>query len=237
MSLDDIGDAIAGGALEGGAEGLAGSVPLPPYPSEGPAMPPPPGEGHDSGEEPGPEGPPEHRSVVPIVLALLLTALVGLGGFALVSWASGGAACEGDAFRSVRFGYCTETPAGWVAEAAEGEDSSLDRFLLQDGAAAITVTAVPLTRGQDLARFEQFVRAYAEEAGATTGVSSATEVDGVDAIAFDSRLEGPDGVVRSREVVFAREGIAWRVTLASDDVAFDASIRRLDELLGSWRFV
>ncbi|CAN5673934.1 hypothetical protein BH18ACT17_BH18ACT17_16110 [soil metagenome] len=185
---------------------------------------------------PGDEGP-ERRSALPVVLALVLTALVGVGAFALVSWARGGAACETGAFESVRFGYCAEPPGGWLAAAAEGEDTSLDRFLLQDGAATITVTAVPLTRGQDLARFEQFVRGFDEEAGATTGSSSQREVDGADAVAFDVTLDGPDGVTRSREVLFARDGIAWRVTLADDQVGFEASARRLDEMLETWRFV
>jgi len=37
--------------------------------------------------------------------------------------------------------------------------------------------------------------------------------------------------------LFARDGIAWRVTLADDQVGFEASARRLDELLETWRFV
>ena len=88
--------------------------------------------------------------------------------------------------------------------AAEGAETPLDRFFVQDGAATITVTAVPLTQGQDLARFEQFVRGYVEDAGATTGVVATGEVDGVEAVAFDVRLDGADGAVRSREVLFAR---------------------------------
>jgi hypothetical protein len=37
-------------------------------------------------------------------------------------------------------------------------------------------------------------------------------------------------------VLFAREGIAWRVTLADDAIGFTSSVRRLEELLESWRF-
>ena len=98
------------------------------------------------------------------------------------------------------------------------------------------MTAVPLTKGQDLARFEQFVRGYAEDAGGRTGAASSLEVDGVEAVAFDVTVEGPDGIVRSREVLFTRDGVAWRVTLADEDVGFEANLRRLDELLESWRF-
>jgi hypothetical protein len=43
--------------------------------------------------------------------------------------------------------------------------------------------------------------------------------------------------VRSREVLFTRDGVAWRVTLADEDVGFEANLRRLDEFLESWRFI
>lgn len=230
MSLDDLGDAIA----EGAVDGLASSLPGPPLQ---PGLPPPPSTG---GRDDGPGSPPSDdeetpRAIVPVALALALIVLVVVGGFALVSWARG-APCDEADFRSTRFGYCASTPAGWIAEAAQEEGAPLDRFMLQDGAAIITVTAVPLTRGQDLARFEQFVRGYDESAGATTSGSRDLEVDGVGATAFDVTLEGPDGDVRSREVLFTREGVAWRVTLADERVGFEASARRLAQLLESWRF-
>jgi hypothetical protein len=175
--------------------------------------------------------------VLPVLLAIALTAVVAVGAVALVSWARGGGGCEGGSFESPRFGYCVRAPAGWTAAAAEGGGTPLDRFFVQDGAATITVTAVPLTQGQDLARFEQFVQGYVEDAGATTGSSRPVTVDGVEGVMFDVGLDGADGQIRSREVLFARDGIAWRVTLADEQVAFDASARRLDELLASWRFV
>jgi hypothetical protein len=164
----------------------------------------------------------------------VLTVLVVAGAVGLVRWARGGATCDAGAFESERFGYCASTPAGWVAAAA-GE-GSVDRFLVPDGAGVITVTAVLLSKGQDLARFEQFVRGYVEEAGGRAGASSPLEVDGQPATAFDVTLDGPDGVVRSREVLVARDGVAWRVTLADDEVGFSSSARQLDELLASWRF-
>jgi hypothetical protein len=236
MDLDDLAVAIA----EGAAEGFASSVPLPPRPGQEwfpPLPPPPPGGPEGGGPPPPPERPrEERRPVVPIVVAIALTVLVGVGAFALVSWARGGAPCEEGDFRSARFGYCVRTPSGWVAAAAESEGTALDRFLLPDGAATITVTAVPLTKGQDLARFEQFVRGYDEQAGGTPGESSPREVGGVDALTFDVTLEGPDAVTRSREVLFVRDGIAWRVTLADEETSFEASTRQLDEMLGTWRF-
>ncbi len=181
----------------------------------------------------GPE--PRHGPVV--FLAIALAVVVAVGTVALVSWARGGGGCEPGSFESRRFGYCVRAPSGWLASAAEDAATPLDRFVVPDGAATITVTAVPLTQGQDLARFEQFVRGYVEDAGATADPSHPVTVDGVEGVAFDVRLEGADGQVRSREVLFARDGIAWRVTLADEQVGFDANARRLDEMLESWRFV
>lgn len=228
MPLDDLGDAVVGGM----ADGVAGSLPMPPA---GPGLPPPPGAGEDR-DVAGSPAEPERRATVPVVLALLLTAVVGVGAFLLVSWAGGGSGCEPGAFESARFGYCARPPSGWNSAAAEGRDTPLDRFLAPDGPGAITVTAVPLSKGQDLTRFEQFVRGYDEQAGASVGASSTLAVDGVNAISFDVRLDGPDGTVVSREVLFAREGVAWRVTLADDEVGYDSSLRRLDAMLASWRF-
>jgi hypothetical protein len=234
MPFDELGEAIVEGALEGSTS----SMPLPPVPAGGSPMPPPPGYGGGGEGPPPPEEPeqPGRRTTVPIVIAILATALVGVGAFGLVTWASGGSGCAAGDFESVRFGYCARAPGGWIATAAQGDDEALDRFLLQDGAATITVTAVSLTKGQDLARFEQFVRGYDEDAGGRTGAGAPLEVDGAEAVAFDVTVEGPDGVVRSREVLFTSDGIAWRVTLADEEVGFEANLRRLDEFLESWRF-
>ncbi|MGH2631724.1 MAG: hypothetical protein ACRDHI_14360, partial [Actinomycetota bacterium] len=178
----------------------------------------------------------ERRSRAPVVLAFLLTALVGFGAWTLISWARGGAACEAGAFESPRFGYCVRAPGGWTAEAAGDEGPALDRFILPDGPATITVTAVRLSKGQDLARFEQFVRGFDEDAGATLGESAQAEVGGAMGVTFDVTMEDGDGTTLGREVLFVREGTAWRVQLADDEPGFEASAHQLDEMLASWRF-
>ena len=207
-----------------------------------PPLPPPPGAptAPATPEALGPQAPgaePEPRHRLAVFMAIALAAVVAVGAVALVSWARGGGGCEQGSFESRRFGYCVRAPSGWTAVAAEGAATPLDRFFLSDGAATITVTAVPLSQGQDLARFEQFVRGYVEDAGATADPSHPVTVDGVEGVAFDVRIEGVDGRVRSREVLFARDGIAWRVTLADEQVGFEANAHRLDEMLESWRFV
>lgn len=238
MSLDDLGEAVVGGAIEGAVEGVAQSLgnSLPPEPPGGPPLPPPPGfGGGDEGEPPSP-GEPERRATVPLALALVLMLVVGAGAYALVTWARGGAACEEGDFESPRFGYCVRTPGGWTAEAAGKEGAPLDRFLMPGGSATITVSAVRLSKGQDLDRFEQFVRAFDERAGATLGASTSTEVDGAPAVVFDLTVETPDGVTMGREVLFSQDGIAWRVQLADEEAGIDASVTRLEEMLETWRF-
>ena len=182
-----------------------------------------------------PEAEPESRSGPAVFLAIALAAAVVLGAVALVWWARAGAGCEQGSFESPRFGYRGRTPSGWTAVAAE-DAACCSIASLPDGAATITATAVPLTQGHDLARFEQVVRGYVEDAGATADPSRPVTVDGDEGVAFDVRLEGDDGQVHSREVLFARDGIAWRVTLADDQVGFEANAHRLDEMLESWRF-
>lgn len=236
MSLDDLGEAIAAGAAEGMAEGVASSIPIPPDPPAGPPLPPPPGYVGGEEGEPPPPGEPERRATVPLALALVLTLLVGAGAFALVTWARGWAACEEGDFESPRFGYCVRTPGGWTAEAAGEDGPPLDRFLMPGGSATITVTAVRLSKGQDLARFEQFVRAFDERAGATLGGSTSTEVAGAPAVVFDLSVEAPEGVTMGREVLIARDGIAWRVQLADEEAGIAASVARLEEMLATWRF-
>ncbi|HEY7763082.1 MAG TPA: hypothetical protein VIC52_08725 [Actinomycetota bacterium] len=206
-----------------------------------PPLPPPPGADVDDRDGVDEEVEVEvqderRRATVPVVLALVLTILVGAGAFAAFSWAGGGASCNDGDFDSIRFGYCVRAPSGWVAQAAEEGGASHDLFVLPSSAATITVTAVPLTKGQDLGRFEQFVRGYVEDAGGSAGPSSSLDVDGEEAVAFDVTVDGPGGGVRSREVLITRDGMGWRVTLADDEVGFDSSLRRLDELLSTWRF-
>lgn len=171
-----------------------------------------------------------------MVLALVLAVVVGVGAWRLVSWAQGGGRCEAGDFESPRFGYCVRTPGGWTAEAAGNDGPPIDRFLVPDGAATITVTAAKLSQGQDLARFEQFVRTVDEQGGGTLGASSSIEVGGVTAVAFDLTIDSPDGITLGREVLFAQDGIAWRVQLADDEAGFDSSVGRLDEMLDTWRF-
>jgi hypothetical protein len=208
---------------------------LPPPPGA-----PPPAEPTDGSERVGssPEivATGERRSSAAVVLALLLTVAVGLGAWALISWARGSDTCEAGAFESVRFGYCVRAPGGWTAEAAGDEGPALDRFLMADGPGTITVTAVLLSKGQDLARFEQFVRGFDEDAGATLGQSRRTEIDGAAAVSFDITTEDGDATTLGREVLFVREGTAWRVQLADDEPGFEASVRQLDDMLATWRF-
>jgi hypothetical protein len=218
---------------------------LPPTPSfpeppggvgEGP--PPPPGsvERAPPAEEPAP--PQKRSSRWPVVLAVVLVLFVIGGAVALYSWATGGPSSCGDGdFTSARFGYCTAIPSGWDVVAPNGDDAATaDRFQQPAASGTIEVTAVPLSGGQDLDQFTTYVRQLDEEAGWVVGRSTPTQVADIDAVTFDIEA-GTDAATRSREVVFVRDGFAWRVQLADGASSFDASTRALDQLLGAWVFL
>jgi hypothetical protein len=202
---------------------------LPPLPA------PPPGRDEVEHAPVVPEEEPSSRW--PVVAALLGLLIVGGGVVALLDWVLGGpTVCEEGSFTSDRFGYCTQVPSGWEAAAAT-DDEVADRFLRPTDAGTILVTAVPVSDGQDLERFADYVRGLDTEAGATVGKMNGVEVAGVEAVMFDVTAGAEDDATRSREVVFLRDGSAWRVQLADASLSFDASTRALDELLEGWVFV
>jgi hypothetical protein len=212
----------------------------PPYGDEpGRVLPPSPGQEVEPPEVP--EQPDESRSSRwPVALAVFALFGVAAGVALVLAWVLGGpATCgEGD-FSSDRFGYCARVPSGWevVASTDDGAGLATGDRLQQPGApGTILVTAVPLSTGQDLERFATFVRGLGRDAGWDVGDMSSTEVAGAEAMTFDLAA-GEDGETQSREVVFVRDGFAWRVQLADGATSFDASTRALDDLLASWVFL
>ena len=51
-----------------------------------------------------------------------------------------------------------------------------------------------------------------------------------------TRPLGASGAITARTVVFARDGIAWRIQFADATDAFDESVGDLDRMLGTWQF-
>jgi hypothetical protein len=185
-----------------------------------------------------PVAPEEERSSLWPILAALFGLLVVAGGVViLMSWVLRGPFdCGAGAFKSDRFGYCTQVPSGWDAAAASADESA-DRFFQLATAGTILVTAVPVSEGQDVERFASYVRSLDADSGSTVGQVNETVVAGVDALTFDVTAGPEDDATRSREVVFVQDGFAWRVQVADASAGFDASTRALDELLAGWAFV
>jgi hypothetical protein len=162
---------------------------------------------------------------------LLAVLLLGGGGF-LWGWANQPPICHDGTVTSERFGYCITAPEGWqVAEV--GDDLPADQLFRPDGATTLMIQAVDTRR--DLRGFAEDVRGLQADNGLNVERIRTLTVAGVDALRWDATL-GASGDVTARTVVFARDGIAWRLQFADASDAFDESVADLDRMLGSWRF-
>jgi hypothetical protein len=176
------------------------------------------------------------RSRTPLVVGMLvLLALTGVVA-GLVAWLAAPGRCDDATFTSDRFGYCVAAPPGWSAEAARVGQTTVDRFLIPDGSAAVFVQAVDLQDGQTLDRFVEFVRALGERGGYSMGAISQTEVGGVPAMTWEVVVSSEAGATRMREVVFVREATAWRVQFADTSGGFEAHAPAFQQMLSSWDF-
>ncbi len=155
-----------------------------------------------------------------------------ISGAALWTWANRPAICDDANVSSERFGYCITAPDGWqVAEIVD--ELPADQLFRPDGAATLMIQAVDTRR--DLRAFADDVRRLQTDSGLNVEVIRTLTVDGVDALRWDATL-GASGDITARTVVFARDGIAWRLQFADTTEAFDESVGDLDRMLGTWQF-
>jgi hypothetical protein len=167
-----------------------------------------------------------------VVGVLLVAALFGSGAL-LWSWATRPAICDGANVTSERFGYCITAPAGWrVAEPVAGRLPE-DQLFRPDGDTTLMIQAVET--GRDLAAFADDLRRLQTDSGLATEEVRTLNVAGVDALQWDATL-GPSGAVRSRTVVFERDGIAWQLQFADSAEAFGNHVDDLALMLRSWHF-
>jgi hypothetical protein len=61
-------------------------------------------------------------------------------------------------------------------------------------------------------------------------------VAGVPAAQWDISLESASLEIQIREVVFVRDGTAWRVQLLTEREAFDTRLDEFEQILRSWTF-
>jgi hypothetical protein len=184
------------------------------------------------------EAAPERPSRGPIAVAL--TVLLGVLGIAIgiVLWRSNAPEpCPRDSFVSERFGYCVSLPRGWDAIDPAFVGSTIDRFEAPSGGGTIDISAVPLQEGQDIDVFAAYVRTLDERSGLKIDEDGSESVGDVTARSFDvSTASGGDPTL-GREVVFVRDGFAWRVQMSDASGAFEATAELLDDMLESWIFL
>ena len=115
-----------------------------------------------------------------------------------------------------------------------GDELPADQLFRPDGATTLMIQAVDTRR--DLRAFADDVRRLQTDSGLDVEerIRSLT-VAGVDALRWDATL-GASGDITARTVVFARDGIAWRLQFADATEAFDESVGDLDRMLGTWQF-
>jgi len=167
-----------------------------------------------------------------LVVGVSLVVVLFVGGGALWTWANRAALCDDANVTSERFGYCITVPDGWrVAEI--GDELPADQLFRPDGATTLMIQAVDTRR--DLRSFADDVRRLQTDNGLNVEQVRTLTVAGVDALRWDATL-GTSGAITSRTVVFARDGVAWRLQFADVSDAFDESVQDLDRMLGTWQF-
>lgn len=170
-------------------------------------------------------------------LLLLVAAVV----IAVGAWIAAPGRCDHATFTSNRFGYCLAAPTGWTGDRATVGQTPVDQLTLKEAPATVFIQAVDIAEDQDLSGFADYVRNLDQEAGYQLSGSSQREVDGVDAVQWDVTTVGSDSATdttaqKIREVVFVKEGTAWRVQLGDTQSDFDAHLPDLDQMLDTWRF-
>jgi hypothetical protein len=178
------------------------------------------------------------------VIALLVVTLFVVGG--VVGFAASALfttrPCDGAGFVSERYGYCVDTPNGWVASPADQEETGLDAFRRSDAATVVMVQAVRLGEGDDLDAFVRQLRTRDEQAGYAVGKAGTGELAGQATREWQVTVSTDTGDVIVREIATVREGTGWYVQVG--DVAptdgGDASTLtespEIQALLDSWRF-
>lgn len=208
---------------------------FPEPPREGPLLPPPPVV-ESTAESTPPRTEPEPRDAArpsrgPIVVGMVLVlALVGTVAGVWI-WVTTPLPCANTDLTSERFGYCATMPDGWQLAGFRSGQLMSDELIRPEGAATITIQAVDTRRSLDT--FVSDLRASEDKVGTQPGSIRSGTVAGVAARQWDASSTGP---IASRDVVFARNGIVWRIQFADSPKTFDRDVAALASLLRSWRF-
>lgn len=201
-----------------------------------PLPPPPPGAGVEPPVDPEPEAP-RGSSAAKIALAAagLLVVVLGVVVGGLV-WLGAPGACDTSTVESRRFGYCLAAPGWEFTNEQSATDLPYDELTHPEDASSVRILAVEVGASERLAEIVTNVRQTEVEEGIVPGEVRDTTVAGVPAAEWDMTLESGDVELQIREVLFLREGTAWRVQLIADPAGFDTRLPEFERILNSWIF-
>jgi len=202
-----------------------------PYPS----LPPPPPGQLDEVEEVAAAGPERSPGKAIAVVAGLLIVLAGVvvAGF---WWLGGPGVCDRSTVESARFGYCVAAPGWELTNEATQTELPYDELIKPADASTVRIIAIQLQTGQGLEEIVQAARDIATQDGMTVGEVVDRRVAGVPAAQWDFVLESGQVEQQVREIVFVRDGSAWRVQLQADTEGFDIRAEEFEDILGTWTF-
>jgi hypothetical protein len=202
-----------------------------PYPS----LPPPPPGLDTEVEEDGPGAPTRSAAKAVVVVAGLLLVLAGVvvAGF---WWLGGPGVCDRSTVESARFGYCVAAPGWELTNEAVETELPYDELIKPADASTVRIIAIQLQTGQGLEEIVQAARDIATQEGMTVGEVVERRVAGVPAAQWDFVLESGQVEQQVREIVFVRDGSAWRVQLQADTEGFDIRAEEFEDILGTWTF-
>jgi hypothetical protein len=198
-----------------------------------PPLPPPPG-GVPAPEAPvAADAPRSTGKVVVAIVGLVATiATVTVGGWL---WIGRPGICDASTIESARFGYCLDAP-GWAFTNAEGTELPYDELVHPVDDSSVRILAIELPAGQGLDEVVEQARSAESDEGVEPGEVSDRRVAGVPAAQWDISLESASLEIQIREVVFVRDGTAWRVQLLTEREAFDTRLDDFEQILRSWTF-
>lgn len=183
-----------------------------------------------------PAAPPSSRSRSRKVGALVVLFLVGsvIGGLGI--WLLTPRPCDDAGFVSERFGYCVDTPQGWVASQAADEPSGSDAFRGETTAGVVWIEAFDLRSGEDLTGFAERVRGLDAAQGFDLSDPSPGIVGEVEASEWEVVVSSPSGDTFVREIVVVQGDVGWRLQIAYPAEGDDSDGDDVESLLNSWRF-
>lgn len=199
-----------------------------------PPLPPPPPGAEPEVEETGPAGRPRSTARAIAVVTALTLAVAGVVA-AGVWWLGGPSLCGASTVESSRFGYCVAAP-GWEFTTDGDTQLPYDELIKPADASTVRIVAIQLQGGQSLDDVVQAVRDIETEDGAELTEVVERRVAGVPAAQWDITLDEGQVEQLVREVVFVRDGSAWRVQLQADTAGFDLRAEEFEDILRSWTF-